>query len=120
MRLTSMVSQNLAQSPVAPGGLRATKKQTIRKRLLTASHRRLKGVDAVIFDIACNRQIVERIRRPLLWQQQIMQRCVIRIDGQGFGEILEIPIQIYILVGRATHMRKPIGIESVDIQHSTT
>ena len=57
------------------------------------------------------------IAQRLARQQQRVQRPVAFVHRQWLREVVEVSVEIDVLVRGAPHMRKPVGVERVDVQH---
>ena len=113
----AMLAHHAADSLVAPGRLGAAEEQAVGEGILTTGHRSLKGLGSALLHELGDGRLVHGVRRPTCRQQQRMQLGIGRVDRQGFGEILEVAVQVHVLVRGAPDMRKTVGVERVHVQN---
>ncbi len=113
----AMLAQHGAQRLVAPGRRRATKVKALGKLMLPARDGGLPGRCAMRGDVGLHRLHVVRLRWPRMGQQQRCHFAVSGVDGKWLAEVVEIAVQVHVLVRGAAQVRKPIGVERMDVQH---
>lgn len=113
----AVLAQHRTEGLVAPGGLGAAEKQAVVVGVLPLADGSLVAQQAVLGNPAGQGRLIGGIGRPLLGQQQVVQRVVGRVDGQGLVKALEVAVQVHVFVGHTAAVRKAVRVQRVDIQH---
>ena len=112
--------QHLAQRQVAPGGGLSSKEQAVREFVLAFGDSGLKGFHPSLSDELVGCRSVGGIGWPHFGQQQGLDFAVGRVVRQRLREVLKVAVDVHVFVGHAPHMRKPVRVERVDVEHRHT
>jgi hypothetical protein len=116
-RCATVRSQHLAQGAVAPGGFGAAKEQTLRVGMLAARDGGLPGRLAVRGQVLLHGRLVGRARRPGVGDDKVRNGGVVRVDGQGLAEVLEVAVEVHVFVRDPAQVREAIGVERMQVEH---